>query len=156
MPVELYETLFLFDTTKFSADPDGIRGQIHATLERYGATIEVSRLWDDRKLAYPIQKQKKGVYHIIYYRVESTKQSELDRDFRLNENLLRYLTVHVDAKWADAMLEVAKTDQSSAFALRGMQDDTASDMQPNYGDGVDLGESAPVRRPRREMAEKPE
>jgi small subunit ribosomal protein S6 len=158
MPIELYETMFLFDSTKLSADGDAVRGQVVATLERYGATLEVNRPWDDRKLAYPINKQKKGVYHIIYYRMESTKQSELDRDLRLNENLLRYMTIHVDAKWSEAMLEVAKNDQGAAFALRGMQEDSGSDMQPNYGDGFDGPPmDGPPRRGRRDqMAEKPE
>ena len=161
MPVELYETMFLFDATKLAADPDTVRAGVHAILEKQGATVEVSRPWDDRKLAYPIKKQKKGVFHIIYYRVESTKQSELDRDFRLNENLLRYMTIHVDAKWSEAMLDVAKNDQSVAFALRGMQEDTTgADMQPNYGDGMDgppAMEGGSGRRSRRDqMSEKPE
>ena len=160
MPIELYETMFLFDATKLSADPDAVRGQVVTTLERYGATIEVNRPWDDRKLAYPINKQKKGIYHIIYYRFESTRQSELDRDLRLNENLLRYMTIHVDAKWSEAMLDVAKNDQGMAFALKGMQEEAgSSDMQPNYGEGFDIppGEGGPPRRGRRDqMAEKPE
>lgn len=160
MPVELYETMFLIDSTKLSADPDAVRGQIINTLERYGATIEVNRPWDDRKLAYPIKKQKKGVYHIIYYRMESTRQSELDHDLRINENLLRYMTIHVDPKWSEAMLEVAKNDQVMAFALKGIQEEAGpGDMQPNYGEGFDVppGDMPPVRRGRRDqMAEKPE
>lgn len=123
MSVEVYETMILFDATKLAVDPDGIRAGIGTTIEKIGGKIEISRPWDDRRIAYPIQKQKKGAYHIIYYKMESTLQNELEREFKLNENILRQLTSRIDRKWADAMLEVAKTETGNGFALRGMHDD---------------------------------
>ena len=61
MPVTTYETLFLLDPNKVSADADGDEAPVHHILERHGATIVVSRPWDyNHKLAYPIGKQKKG------------------------------------------------------------------------------------------------
>src|SRR5579885_622449 len=108
MPVELYETLFLLDSNKLSADPDAVRGHLHALLEKHGGHVEVSRPWDDRKLAYPIKKQKKGSYHIVYYRMEGRHQAEFERDLKLNEAVLRHLTSHVDPKWADAVMDVAR------------------------------------------------
>jgi small subunit ribosomal protein S6 len=162
MPVQLYETLFLLDATKLSADPDGVRGQLQTTLEKHGAQIEVSRPWDDRKLAYPIQKQKKGSYHIVYYHMDSRKQLEFERDLKLNENLLRHMTLMVDPKWAEAVMDVARNDHSAGFALRGMQDEAVpSDVSPNLAEGLPEGEAVTAatggRRPRREPAmEKPE
>ncbi|OWK40764.1 30S ribosomal protein S6 [Fimbriiglobus ruber] len=139
MSVELYETLFLLDSTKLSTDPDGVKGQLHTTLERYGAEIVVSRPWDDRKLAYPIKKQKKGAFHIVYYKMDSLKQRELERDLAINESVLRQMTLNVDPKWAEAILDVAKNDTGAAFAVRGMQDETApTDVTPNLGDGVEM------------------
>lgn len=164
MPVELYETLFLLDSTKLSAEPDAVRGGLQATLEKHGAAIEVTRPWDDRKLAYPIKKQKKGSYHIIYYKVDSRKQAEIDRDLKLNENILRYMTAHIDAKWAEAVMDVAKNDTAAAFALRGMHDEVApgEGVSPNLADGLPMGEAVAAatggRRPHRRDAgpEKPE
>ena len=162
MPVQLYETLFLLDSTKLSADPDGVRGQLQATLEKHGAQIDVARPWDDRKLAYPIHKQKKGSYHIVYYHLDSLKQIEIERDLKLNENLLRHMTLVVDPKWAEAVMDVARNDTSAAFALRGMQDEASpTDVSPNLAEGLPEGEAVTAatggRRPRREpVAEKPE
>ena len=164
MPVELYETLFILDSTKLSAEPDAVKAQLHATLERYGAEILVSRPWDDRKLTYPIKKQKKGAYHAIYYKVESTKQREIERDYSINESVLRLLTSHIDPKWADAMMDVAKNDTAAAFALRGMHDEVApgEGVSPNLADGLPMGEAVAAatggRRPHRRDAgpEKPE
>ncbi len=160
MPVELYETLFLLDSAKLAAEPDAVKAQLSATLEKHGGKVEVARPWDDRKLAYPIKKQKKGSYYIVYYRMESRKQHDLDRDLKLNENILRYLTSHIDPKWAEAMMDVAKNDTAPAFAIRGLQDEAAStDINPNLADGIEgeaVAAATAARRPRREMAEKPE
>jgi len=160
MPVELYESLFLLDSAKLAAEPDAVKAQLAATLEKHGGKIEVARPWDDRKLAYPIKKQKKGSYYIVYYRMESRKQHDLDRDLKLNENILRYLTSHIDPKWVDAFMDSAKNDTAPAFAIRGLQDESAStDISPNLGEGMEgeaVAAATAARRPRRDMAEKPE
>jgi small subunit ribosomal protein S6 len=161
MPIELYETMFLLDSAKLAAEPDAVKGQLATTLEKHGGKIEVARPWDDRKLAYPIKKQKKGSYYVVYYRMESRNQQELDRDFKLNENILRYLTSHIDPKWAEAMMDSARNDTAPAFAIRGLQDEvSATDINPNLGEGVPEGEAVAAataaRRPRREPAEKSE
>ncbi len=121
MPVNSYECLFLLDPTKTAADMDGVKGQLHATMEKYGAEVLASRKWDDRKLAYPIGGQKKGVYHLAYFKADSLKMSEMDHDFRLNENILRHMISHIDPKWDEDMLAVAKDDHR--FALQIMHDE---------------------------------
>ncbi len=162
MPVELYETMFLLDSAKLAAEPDAVKAQLAATIEKHGGKVDVARPWDDRKLSYPIKKQKKGSYYVVYYHMESRNQHELDRDLRLNENLLRYLTSHIEPKWAEAVMDSARNDTAPAFAIRGLQDEAATpDINPNLPEGMPEGEAvaaatAARRPPRREMAEKPE
>ncbi|MCS7021056.1 MAG: 30S ribosomal protein S6 [Gemmataceae bacterium] len=125
MPVNTYETMLLLDPSKVNADSEGVIKQLHALWERHEATILISRPWDyNHRLAYPIRKLKKGAYHVIYYQQDSQKQRELDRDIKLQEGLvLRHLTLRLHPKWVDVMLSVAREDQSTAFALRGMRED---------------------------------
>ncbi len=169
MANKLYETLFLLDPTKVSADADGVKAQIHAILERHGAHIDVSRPWDyNHKLSYPISKQKKGSFHIAYYTMESTKQVELERDFALHPDLvLRYMTTRVDPKWQEEVMKVAREETAAAFAVRGMQDEATVQTDPSAIGAPPTfsgGEGAPAPREggpgggrrRREMTEKPE
>ncbi len=166
MAKKLYETLFLLDPTKVSADAEGVKQQLHALIERHGGHIEISRPWDyNHKLAYPINKQKKGSYHIIYYTLESTKQGELERDFAIQEGVvLRQLTTRIHPKWQEEILRIAREDPSNAFALRGMIDESAVPTDPMaLADGLGdegLATTAAPRessgRRRRETAEKPE
>ncbi len=167
MAIQTYETLFLLDPTKVSADAEGVKTTIHHIIERHGGHVEISRPWDyNHKLSYPIGKSKKGSFHIIYYTLESTKQAELERDFALQEGLiLRQLTSKLDPKWKEEILKVAREDGSNGFALRGMMDEQAVQTDPAAIGGEpgmpgDDGAPPPPRegggRRRREMAEKPE
>lgn len=138
MSIQVYETMFMLDPNKMAADADNIRDSLHNFLEKYGAEILISRSWDENhKLAYPIRKNginhKRGWYHIIYYKMESTHQGQLDRDLRISTTdfLIRYFTALIHPKWVDAMLDVAQNDHHAGFALRGFQDDgNAGDMTP--------------------------
>lgn len=168
MPVVTYETMLLLDPNKVSADAEGTKQQLHSILERHGGQVLVSRPWDyNHKLAYPIGKQKKGAYHIIYYTLESTKQRELERDFALQEGLVvRQLTLKIDPKWQETILSVAREDSSNGFAIRGMHDETTVTTDPTAigaeglptgeGDGTPLRDGGSGGRRRRESAEKPE
>jgi small subunit ribosomal protein S6 len=172
MAIQTYETLFLLDPTKVSADAEGVKTQLHHIIERHGGHVEISRPWDyNHKLTYPIGKQKKGSFHIVYYTFESTKQQELERDFALQEGLiLRQLTSKLDPKWKEEILKVAREDGGNGFALRGMMDEQTVQTDPAAigGEpgmlGGDEGGPPPreggggggPRRGRREMADKPE
>ena len=123
MPVNSYECLFLLDPTKTATDMDGVKTQLHDTLEKYGAEIVASRKWDDRKLAYPIKGHKKGVYHLTTSRSDSKKIAEIDHDFRLNEvDPPAHDLATIDPKWDEEMLAVARDDHR--FALQVMHEES--------------------------------
>lgn len=166
MPVELYETMFVLDSGKMATDGDMIKGSLHATLEKHGGEVLVSRPWNEnQKLAYPMRKQKKAYLHIIYYKMESTSQQAFEADVRLNmtDFLLRHLTSNIDPRYAEVMLHIAQDEQGASFALRGYQDEPSpTDITPaNINDPnappTDIPGPVPdlnaPRRPRREMAE---
>eukprot|EP01136_Pigoraptor_vietnamica_P024134 Opistho-1_new@76858 len=130
--VNHYETMFLLDATKLSADGDAVRQQVHHLIERHGGHITVAREWNyNQKLAYPIEKQKKGAYHIVYYTLESTKQQELERDFALAEGvILRQMTLKLDPKWQETILGIARDEHGKEFAVKGMQDEAQVQTDP--------------------------
>jgi small subunit ribosomal protein S6 len=143
MPIVTYETMFLLDSNKVTSDADGTKNQIHHLLERHGGQVIISRPWDyNHKLSYPIGKQKKGAFHIIYYTMESTQQAALERDFALAEGLiLRQLTLKIDPKWQDAILGVARDEAGNGFAVKGMQEEASVAGVPGMGGdmmGLDL------------------
>lgn len=90
-----YETLFIVHPEK------GPR--IKEFVERFKKVIEgqdgvVSQVeeWGLRDLAYRIQKQGKGYYTLLQYRASGRAVEELERNLRLTDGILRYLTVRDD------------------------------------------------------------
>lgn len=152
MPVASYECLFLLDPTKASTEMDAVKAQIHGTFEKYGANIVASRKWDDRKLSYPIKGQKKGVYHLTYFKVDSLKVKEIDHDFRLSEVVLRHLISHIDSKWEEDMQAVALDETRQALVI--IHEEAPEGGLAGSGGGMGMpeemmGGDRPRRGPRR-------
>ena len=96
MPARVYECLFLLDTNKVAGDVPAAAKQIHTILERHHAEILASRPWDERRLAYPVNGHKKGLYYLTYFRAEGKNLLGIEHDVALNEMILRSLVLHVD------------------------------------------------------------
>jgi small subunit ribosomal protein S6 len=107
----VYEGLFIFDSTRFGRDQDGVPGQVNDLIEKLGGEVLVSRLWDERRLAYPINGQRKGTYWLTYFRLESTKLPELKQPCSINENILRVLFLRIEPRIVDALVNHARTAQ---------------------------------------------
>ena len=115
MPANVYECMFLLDTNKVAGDVPTAAKQLHGILERNHAEVLASRPWDERRLAYPIKGQKKGLYYLTYFRSEGQHLPNLERDFALNEMILRTLILHVDPKLEEVMLEVGRDEHALAL-----------------------------------------
>ena len=57
----VYEGMFILDPGRYGRDPGGVTQQLADLIVQQGGTLLAARLWDERKLAYPIKGQKKGV-----------------------------------------------------------------------------------------------
>jgi small subunit ribosomal protein S6 len=109
----VYETMFIFDSSKYSRDASGVSSQIVESIEKLGGSILAHRMWEERRLAYPIDQHRKGVYWLTYFRLDSGKLTELYRDFQLNDNIVRSLTLKVEPRLVDILVEHALAGPAS-------------------------------------------
>ena len=72
------------------------RDQLLADLSANGAEIEKTDEIGERELAYEIKKRKRGRYVLFVIKADPAKITVLDRIFKLNANLIKYLFVRVD------------------------------------------------------------
>ena len=77
-------------------------------VAKFGGEVLVSRLWNEQRLAYPVDGHKKGTYWLTYLRIDGEKLTEFNRDLRINESVLRQLTLKVDPRLVEALVEHAK------------------------------------------------
>jgi len=111
LAANVYEGMFILDSGRYSRDAGGVSGEIAKIVADTGGEMLVSRLWEERRLAYPINGQRKGTYWLTYFRLESTRLSEINRKCQLSENIMRFLLLKVDPRIVDTLVEHARTGQ---------------------------------------------
>ena len=104
MAINVYEGMFIFDSGRYGRDPEAVTTEITKMVEEAGGEMLVSRLWEERRLAYPINGQKKGTYWLTYFRLEGQKLPTITRRSELNDNILRSLLLKVDPRIVDALV----------------------------------------------------
>ena len=105
MPV--YEGMFIVDSGRYSRDPAGLAQQINDLISQFGGTVLAARLWDERKLAYPIKGHRKGVYWLTYFKMPGANLVALERQCEITEDIVRKLVLKVDDRIADALVQHA-------------------------------------------------
>ncbi|MHB1422122.1 MAG: 30S ribosomal protein S6, partial [Gemmataceae bacterium] len=136
MPANVYECMFLLDTNKVAGDVPNAAKQLHAILERNQAEVLASRPWDERRLAYPINGHKKGLYYLTYFRAEGKSIVGIERDCVLSELILRELILKVDPKHVDIMLQLARDEH--AVALQTVTEPPPDDSGLGLDEGRDM------------------
>jgi small subunit ribosomal protein S6 len=105
--VNVYEGMFILDSNRYSRDQVGVSAQIPEMLEKLGGEILASRLWEERRLAYPIDGHRKGTYWLTYFKLESGQLTVLNRQCQLSESILRTLFLKVEPRIVDALVSHA-------------------------------------------------
>ena len=72
--------------------------EVKGTLTKFGAEIEEEKPFGDRDLTYEIKKQKRGRFVLFTMKLNPSKITEIDKEFKINMNLLKYQFVRVDEK----------------------------------------------------------
>ena len=91
-----YETMFLISqaaAADFGSAIDHIRG----LFARIDAEIVALSKWDERRLAYPIERQLRGTYLLVYYQGDPERNTAIRRELDLSEVVLRHMTSAVEA-----------------------------------------------------------
>jgi small subunit ribosomal protein S6 len=100
----VYEGMFILDSNRFGRDHETVSGQIPAMVEKFGGEMLVSRLWEERRLAYPIKGHRKGTYWLTYFRLDSTRLVELERQCQITDDILRVLFLKIEPRIVDALV----------------------------------------------------
>jgi small subunit ribosomal protein S6 len=119
--------MFLLDTNKVAGDLAAAETQLLSLVQKHEAEALAHRTWDERRLSYPINKHKKGLYYLMYIRTEGKNVAQIEKDIALNETIIRSLILKIDPKLVDTMLALAKGEH--APALHAIQDEPGDDLK---------------------------
>lgn len=144
--VHLYEGLFLMSQTGGS-DLAGALAHVSDLLARIEAEIVLLQKWDDRRLAYPVRGQKRGLYLLAYFKAQAGRIINLERDCNLSENVARAMILRADhigeveleierkgaASRAEARDDDGPGDDSDAFVDAEVDSDDRADAPARAG-----------------------
>ncbi len=107
----IYEMMYIATPETSEEDITKLNDTITTLVEKEGGTVAVMEGWGRRRLAYPIKKKTEGFYVLLEIEGSGQEIAELERRFRINDAVLRYITVRVDEDRKAADKKQAKRDQ---------------------------------------------
>jgi small subunit ribosomal protein S6 len=112
----VYEAMIIFDSNRFARERAALPAEIEKTIKAESGEVLVSRLWEERRLAYPIAGQRKGTYWLYYFRGPGSMLTSLNRQWEIHDGILRHLVLKVHPHLVEAVLEHAKAGPAQPTA----------------------------------------
>jgi len=111
-----YENLVILKPTLTAEEMEAAIANIENNITKDGGEIVAREAKGMKKLAYEINKNPRGYFHIMYFKIAPAAIEEIERLYRINEDVLRFVTVKYDSKrevkaWNDL---VTKTEKAAA------------------------------------------
>jgi len=92
----LYESVFIVRQDVTAAQVDSLADEYAKIIEENGGSIDRREYWGLRNLQYRIKKNRKGHYVLFNLNAPAASVQEMERNMRLNEDVLRFLTTRID------------------------------------------------------------
>jgi len=93
-----YQTIIVIDSLLKNEEIDAIIEKILRTIKNNGGKVISVDRWEKKRLAYEIKKRQYGYYVEINFEAPGDLVKTLEREYRLDENILRYLTIVLGKK----------------------------------------------------------
>jgi small subunit ribosomal protein S6 len=113
----LYETVLIARNDVTQQQVEGIVDAIATQFEADGDSVKKREYWGLRNLAYRIKKNRKGHYMLLGLEAKPAAVNEMERQLGLNEDVLRFMTIRVDAieEAPSAILSRKSDDRERSF-----------------------------------------
>lgn len=89
--MKLYEGMFLIESGLAERDWNGVVAEFETIIKRHGGEIVDLRKWDDRRLAYEINRVRRAQYVLVHFNLPPLAMQAMRRDIVLSDKILRQL-----------------------------------------------------------------
>jgi small subunit ribosomal protein S6 len=134
MKMALYEHIYLARQDVSAQQVEALTEQFRSIIESFGGKIEKAEYWGVKSLAYRIKKNRKAHFTLLNVHAPPAAIAEMERQSGINEDVIRFLTIRVEA-----------LDQGQSAMMRKRDDDDRGDR----GDRPERGERSRAPRPER-------
>ena len=129
-----YETMYIVHPALEAGRLKDLILSVESTLKDLGGKTHNIEAWGKKKLAYPINKEKYGMYVLLQFEADGSKNKELNTTLDHNTNILAYLTTKIDK-------EQLLSDIASLDSQLGLTNDNQSDNTKSVSDEKPIEQS---------------
>ena len=119
----LYEHVFLARQDLAQAQVDALAANATQIIETNGGKVAKTETWGLRSLAYKIAKNRKAHYVMLEFEAPGPVVAELERQTQINEDIIRYRTIKVEAAEAGPSVMMRKAERRDERGERGDRPD---------------------------------
>ena len=126
-----YETIFIADNDLSEEDRSPIFEKLKDLIQQHSGLLVMVDQWGGKKLAYEIKKKARGYYVRLDYCGSGILVNEIERFFRIDDRILKYMTVVLDK---DVDIETVKEEIAQieeAQTAKAASSDENSDVEPD-------------------------
>ena len=116
-----YETIFIVHPELSEEDTAAAVDKFRGILEDGGGFLVKEDHWGRRRLAYTVKKQNKGYFVLFEYGAEGPAVTEMERNFKIDEQVIRYLTVKLSDAFDQEAMAAAKAEAEAARAAKAAE-----------------------------------
>jgi small subunit ribosomal protein S6 len=92
-----YEALYIIRTDIEEQAIKDLIEKFAGVITANGGSIDSTDEWGKRRLAYPIDYKTEGYYVLVKFQAESAVPAELERNFKINDGIMRYMVTKLEA-----------------------------------------------------------
>lgn len=137
-----YETIYILRSDVDADTAEKVQARVAEVVGRDNGKLVKVEAWGRRKLAYPVAKQKKGVYVYVKYVGRGGLVAELERNLKLQDSVLKFQTVQT-AEEVDAAAVTVDPEEVKFARLELPPEEDAIESREKQLGLIDLGPDAP-------------
>ena len=107
----LYEHIFMARQDVTSQQVEAMVDQYKGVIEQNGGKVEKTEMWGVKSLAYRIKKNRKAHFTMFNLDAPPNAVAEMERQMRISEDILRFMTIRVDALETEPSVMMQKRDR---------------------------------------------
>lgn len=137
-----YETIYIADPDLHEGSRKTLFDKFTGLIAQQGGLLVQFEDWGNRKLAYEIKKKSRGHYICMTYGGSGELIKELERNFRLDENVMKFMTILLEKEISEEDLKAEIEAGSTKSSTPASDEETdASDEETNESDDSTSEES---------------
>ncbi|WP_183451298.1 30S ribosomal protein S6 [Microvirga lupini] len=107
----LYEHIFMARQDVTPQQVETMVDQYKGVIEQNGGTVEKTEMWGVKSLAYRIKKNRKAHFTMFNLNAPAPAVAEMERQMRINEDILRFMTIKVEELETEPSVMMQKRDR---------------------------------------------